>query len=246
MSERPYVTLSCAMSIDGYLDDAEPQRLVLSNAADLDRVDNVRSQNDAIMVGASTVRRDDPRLLVKSAARRRQRLDAGLTASPAKVTVTSSGELPAEAEFFSTGEVPRYVYTPQAKVRRLQSRLGDSALVVGLGDRVTMGALLDDLASERGVSSLMVEGGGALLTQFLAEDLVDELHLVIAPLFVGEPRAPRVVSPARFPWTSAQRAELVATEQLGDVVLLRYALSRRFESVATGASSAGLPQEAAR
>ncbi|MEO6533996.1 MAG: dihydrofolate reductase family protein [Pseudolysinimonas sp.] len=231
MSERPYVTLSCAMSIDGYLDDANPKRLVLSNATDLDRVDEVRSQNDAIMVGASTVRRDDPRLLVKSADRRRQRLAAGLTASPAKVTLTSSGELSAEAEFFVTGDVPRFVYAPQTKVHPLQARLGDSALVVGLGDRVTMGGVLDDLGSERGVRRLMVEGGGTLLTQFLADDLADELHLVIAPLFVGEPHAPRVVTPARFPWTAARRAELVATQQIGDVVLLRYALSRRYGTV---------------
>ena len=66
MSARPYVTLSCAMSIDGYLDSAAPARLAMSNAADLDRVDEVRSQHDAIMVGASTVRRDDPRLLVRN------------------------------------------------------------------------------------------------------------------------------------------------------------------------------------
>jgi 5-amino-6-(5-phosphoribosylamino)uracil reductase len=127
--------------------------------------------------------------------------------------------------------VPRYVYTRQAPARRLQSRLGDSATVVDLGDRVTMGAVLDDLAG-RGVDRLMVEGGGSLITQFLADDLADELHVVIAPLFVGEPRAPRVVSPARFPWTAAHRAELVGTRQIGDVVLLRYALSPRFSPVA--------------
>jgi 5-amino-6-(5-phosphoribosylamino)uracil reductase len=92
----------------------------------------------------------------------------------------------------------------------------------------------------------MVEGGGTLLTQFLSENLVDELHLVIAPIFVGEPRAPRVVTPARFPWTSARRAELVSTLQLGDVVLLRYALSARFGGVVPTASSADLPHEAAR
>lgn len=244
MTERPYVTLSCAMSIDGYLDDAEPQRLILSNPRDLDRVDGVRAENDAIMVGASTVRRDDPRLLVKSAARRRRRLAAGLTASPAKVTVTSSGDLPAEAEFFSTGDVPRFVYTPQAKVRRLQARLGGSAVVVGLGERVTMGGLLDDLAGERGVRRLMVEGGGTLLTQFLSDDLVDELHLVIAPLFVGEQRAPRVVNAARFPWRAARRAELITTQQLDDVVLLRYALSPRFELVRPAASKADQPADA--
>ena len=231
MSERPYVTLSCAMSIDGYLDSAEPRRLVMSNAADLDRVDGVRAENDAIMVGASTVRRDDPRLLVKSAERRRLRLSAGLPDSPTKVTVTSSGELPLDAEFFATGDVPRIVYSPQPKARRLQARLGKRAEVVGLGDRVTMSRVLDDLGEERGVRRLMVEGGGTLLTQFLADDLVDELPLVIAPLFVGEPRAPRVVGPARFPWTAARRAELVDTRQIDDVVLLRYSLSSRFGSI---------------
>ncbi|MES1212129.1 MAG: dihydrofolate reductase family protein, partial [Leifsonia sp.] len=204
----------------------------------------VRAENDAIMVGASTVRRDDPRLLVKGAERRRRRIAAGLTASPAKVTLTSSGELPPEAEFFSTGDVPRFVYTPQSKVRRLQSRLGGSAVVVGLGERVTMGGLLDDLAGERGVRRLMVEGGGTLLTQFLSDGLADELHLVIAPLFVGEQRAPRVVKPARFPWSAARRAELVATQQLDDVVLLHYALSSRFEPTGVADSNAGLPAEA--
>ena len=231
MSERPYVTLSCAMSIDGYLDGVDAGRLTMSNAEDLDRVDAVRAENDAIMVGASTVRRDDPRLLVKSAERRRQREAAGVSSSPTKVTVTSTGDLPVDAEFFTTGDVPRIVYCPQPRARRLQTRIGHRADVVGLGERVTMTRVLDDLAAERGVRRLMVEGGGTLLTQFLVDDLVDELHLVIAPFFVGEPRAPRVVTPARFPWTAARRAQLAETRQIGDVVLLRYALSSRFGGV---------------
>lgn len=106
MSERPYVTLSCAMSIDGYLDSLEPARLAMSNAADLDRVDDVRALHDAIMVGASTVRRDNPRLLVRDAARRARRLAAGRQESPAKVTVTASGELSPDAAFFTTGRGP--------------------------------------------------------------------------------------------------------------------------------------------
>ena len=63
---RPYVTLSCAMSLDGYLDSATPRKLAMSNAADFDRVDQLRAESDAIMVGASTVRRDCPRLMVRS------------------------------------------------------------------------------------------------------------------------------------------------------------------------------------
>ncbi|MBC8092233.1 MAG: dihydrofolate reductase family protein, partial [Pseudonocardia sp.] len=60
-----YVVASVAVSLDGCIDDAGPDRLVLSNAADLDRVDEVRAGVDAILVGAGTVRRDDPSLTVR-------------------------------------------------------------------------------------------------------------------------------------------------------------------------------------
>ena len=67
MAERPYTILSCSISLDGYLGGATPERLVLSNEADLDRVDEVRAECDAILVGAATVRNDNPRLLVRDA-----------------------------------------------------------------------------------------------------------------------------------------------------------------------------------
>jgi 5-amino-6-(5-phosphoribosylamino)uracil reductase len=228
MSERPYVTLSCAMSIDGYLDSAEPHRLAMSNAEDLDRVDEVRARHDAIMVGAATVRRDDPRLLVRDAARRARRLTDGRRDCPTKVTVTASGDIAADAAFFTTGDSPRIVYCPAERADELRARLDGLATVVGLPGAVTMPALLDDLSARRGVRSLMVEGGGRILTQFLSADLVDELHLVVAPFFVGEEHAPRAIRPGVFPWTAARRARLAETRQIGDVVLLRYALSDRF------------------
>ena len=237
MSDRPYVTLSCAMSIDGYLDTTGPERLALSNAADLDRVDLVRSENDAIMVGASTVRRDNPRLLVRSESRQEARAAAGLPASPIKVTLTSRGDLDPDAAFFTTGDAQKIVYTPLGRARRLTERLGGVATVVGLPERVTMSGLLQDLVTRRGVHRLMVEGGGTLLTQFLSDDLADELHLVIAPIFVGEARAPRVVTPAAFPWTSTHRATLAGVRQIGDVVLMRYALSDRFDPYQRDASA---------
>jgi 5-amino-6-(5-phosphoribosylamino)uracil reductase len=226
MNARPYVTLSCAMSMDGYLDGTGPDRLVLSNAADFDRVDGVRAGSDAIMVGATTVRRDDPRLLVRDAGRRGERRAAGLSESPVKVTVTASGRLSPAAAFFTAGDGHRLVYSPASVEDALRSRLGGLGDVVGMGERVTMAGILDDLAG-RGIRRLLVEGGGTVLTQFLADDLADELHLVVAPFFVGDAEAPRMVRPARFPWTATHRAVLATTEQIGDVVLLRYALSAR-------------------
>src|SRR5262249_11112133 len=75
---RPYVLLSSAVSVDGCLDAPGPRRLVLSGEADLDRIDEERARADAIMVGAATIRRDDPRLLIRSPGRRAARAAAGL------------------------------------------------------------------------------------------------------------------------------------------------------------------------
>jgi 5-amino-6-(5-phosphoribosylamino)uracil reductase len=226
MSDRPYTLLSCSVSLDGYLGDQTP-RLALSNEADFDRVDEVRASCDAIMVGAVTVRTDNPRLLVRSQARRDQRTARGLASSPMKITVTNRLDLDARSNFFTTGEAEKLVYTPSPRVADARARLGPVATIVDGGRRVRMRRLSEDLA-DRGVERLMVEGGGVVHTQFLADDLVDELQLVVAPFFVGDSSAPRFVSDGRFPWNVGRRATLAEVRQIGDVVLLRYALSPRF------------------
>lgn len=227
MSERPYVLLSCATSIDGYLDDATDQRLLLSNDEDFDRVDALRAGCDAILVGANTVRLDNPRLLVRSQRRRDDRVARGLPSSPTKVTVIGSGELDPAARFFSTGDdTEKIVYCASAAVAKTRDRLGGVATVVDGGEPVDPGRALDDLGA-RGVRRLMVEGGGTMHTQFLTAGLADELHLVIAPFFVGDCRAPRFVSDGQFPWHSERRARVAEVRQIGDVVLVRYALSDR-------------------
>jgi 5-amino-6-(5-phosphoribosylamino)uracil reductase len=216
------------MSIDGYLDSATPRRLELSNDADFDRVDAVRASCDAILVGAATVRNDNPRLLVRSESRRNERTGRGLPPSPIKVTLTERVALDPRADFFTAGETEKLVYCVSARIRDARSRLGRVATVVDGGSRVAMRRVCEDLG-DRGVRRLMVEGGGKVHTQFLTADLADELQLVVAPLFVGDSRAPRFVGDGRFPWNPRRRARLADVRQIGDVVLLRYALSPRFE-----------------
>ena len=226
MTTRPYVLLSCAMSIDGYIDDATTDRLLLSNDDDLDRVDATRAGCDAIMVGAATVRRDDPRLLVRSERRRAERVARGLPPSPVKVTVTGSGDLDPRARFFTAGDGLKLVYCPSGVVDMAREQVGAVSTVVDAGDPATPEAVVADLAG-RGVSRLMVEGGGSVHRQFLTAGLADELHLVVAPFFVGDRRAPRFVGDGRFPWHPGRRARVVEVRQIGDVVLTRYALSDR-------------------
>lgn len=157
---RPHVLASCAVSLDGFLDDATPERLVLSGPADLDRVDAERAHVDAILVGAGTVRADDPRLLVRSPERRAERIARGQSCSPLRVVLSRTPLDPAA----------RVLTEPGAETITLAGAPGE---------------VLDELAG-RGVVRLMVEGGAEVLREFLTAGVVDELQLVVAPRLVGD------------------------------------------------------------
>jgi 5-amino-6-(5-phosphoribosylamino)uracil reductase len=233
MSDRPYTLLSCCMSLDGYLDDTSPRRLVLSGETDLDRVDGLRAEADAIMVGAETVRADNPRLLVRSPDRIAQRLAAGRSATPLKVTVTALAKLDPHAAFFTAGDAEMRVYCSGDAVSAARETLRGVATVVECARPGCLQYLVDDLHA-RGVRRLLVEGGGRVLSQFLANGLADELQLAIAPFFVADSAARRLVDDGAYPWTAGRRARLAGTRVLDDVVLLRYAVSDRFDPAMWG------------
>jgi riboflavin-specific deaminase-like protein len=229
---RPYVILSCATSADGYLDDASPRRLILSGPADLDRVDEVRAGCDAILVGAGTVRADDPRLLVRDPRRRAGRAARGLPEHPARVTLTATGDLDPGARFFAPG-AERLVYCATPALARARAGLQDRAVLIDAGDPLSLEALLEDLA-ERSVVRVLIEGGARTLAEFLAGDLADELDLAIAPFFVADPAAPRLNVPPN-PNGPEHPMTLAEVRRLGDVVLHQYLLGpggpdRRFLS----------------
>lgn len=244
MPPRPYVLLSCATSADGYLDDASPERLILSGPADLDRVDEVRAGCDAILVGAQTVRADNPRLLIRDPRRSARRAARGLPAHPARVTLTATGDLDPDARFFAPGAL-RLVYCATSALPQA-TKIKDSAVLIDAGDPVSADFMLQDLA-ERGVARLLVEGGARVLGDFLAAGRADELNLAVAPFFVADPAAPRLSLPAP---SLAGPMTLAETRRVGEVALLRYLLGpggpdRRFLSWAVELSRLCPPSDSA-
>ncbi len=228
MPPRPYVLLSCATSADGYLDDASPRRLILSGPADLDRVDEVRAGCDAILVGAQTVRKDNPRLLIRDPRRSARRAARGLPAHPARVTLTATGDLDPHARFFAPGAL-RLVYCATPAIGRARAQLGDRAVFIDAGDPLSLDLVLTDLA-ERGVVRVLVEGGARVLGEFLAGGLADELNLAMAPFFVAEPdpkTAPRLNLAPHSPFNPVSPTSpmtLAEVQRVGEVGLLRYLL----------------------
>lgn len=224
MTPRPYVLLSAAVSLDGFLDTRPGEdRLLLSNAVDFDRVDSVRASADAILVGAGTLRADNPRLLVNSSERRAARVAAGLPEYPLKVTITGTGDLDPEWRFWHHGGEKLVLAVGTEAAEKAGTNLGDLAMIQGVPTDHTWPVIMDVLGQAYGIKRLMVEGGGSIHTQLLAAALADELHLVIAPLLVGQPDAVRMLGPAHYLGGPTARLRLLETRQIGDVVLLRYA-----------------------
>src|ERR1700722_7107431 len=228
--DRPYTLLSCAVSIDGYLDDASPDRLILSGPEDLDEGDELRATADASRVGAGTGRANNPRLLVRDPARIAAREAAGKPPHPLRVTVTATADLDPAARFF-TGPGAPAVYCASAAVAAAEEKFAGRAVVIDAGAGLSLAAVLQDLHLERTVATVLIEGGARILRDArilraaLAAGLADELRLAIAPFFVADESAPRFALPARYPNTPANPMTLTTLRRVGGVAVHRYRLT---------------------
>lgn len=218
------VILSAAVSLDGFLDDNTPQRLRLSSPEDWRRVELLRAECDAILVGAGTVRRDNPSLVIKDERLRAERIAGGLCADIDKVTLTSSGDLDPRAGFFLKGGGRKIVFAPLSADDHKLAAFSEYADIVRL-EEITARSIVESLAA-MGYKRLMVEGGSRVLTMFLEEGAADRLRLAVAPFLVGDQTAPRLVCGGRFPYNKDNRLTLENVEMLGDMAVMHYKTNR--------------------
>ena len=217
-----YVIAKCAMSLDGYIDDATHERLVLSSKEDRDAVTQLRATCDAILIGAGTLRADNPSLGLRGDDLQRRRVDAGLPAEPAKIVITTTGELPIDGRFFTTGTGRPIVIAGAGINEKNAAAIRSVAELHILPSPDCTPAIILNLLSTLGIGRLLVEGGTSILTQFIASNAVDELRVAVAPFFVGNAAAPRAFAPARYPHDPTNRMQLVSVQMLGDMAALSY------------------------
>ena len=175
------IILSAALTADHFLDDNTPQRLMISTAEDWAAVCALRTQCDAILVGAETLRRDNPSLLLRDDKTRIERQAQGLKPDITKITLTRSGKLDPTLHFFTRGDAERLVFC-----LRPLPELEDHASVIVLEEPITARSIVREL-EKRGIRFLLVEGGATILEMFLREGLADQMRLAINPhIKVGE------------------------------------------------------------
>ncbi len=205
------IILSTAVSADGYLDNFGEKRLILSSPEDWRAVYALRAGCDAILVGAETVRRDNPSLVIHDAKLRKKRVTEGRSADIMKVTVSGSGKLDPTLKFFTEGEGEKVVFTHGT----VCCKLSEVATVISRPE-LNATVILNQLR-KMGVGKLLVEGGSSVLSMFLRERSWDEFRLAVAPVFVGDGRAPRLVLDGDYPPMS-----LTKTERLGQTAVMHF------------------------
>jgi 2,5-diamino-6-(ribosylamino)-4(3H)-pyrimidinone 5'-phosphate reductase len=222
---RPYVLINVAATVDGKIDTCERHGAGISSDVDRHRVDVLRASVDAVMVGGRTLVGEDPRLLVRSAELRAERVTRGMPENPAKVGIVSRmPHFEADARFLAAGPARIILFVPAG----LADARTQGVEVYAMGEqRVDLRAALRKLR-ELGIERVLVEGGGTLNFELLRLDVVDEVQVFVAPLIFGGLNAPTLADGPGLMRDLAVRLERIAVELSEDGgVLLRYKVNHR-------------------
>jgi riboflavin-specific deaminase-like protein len=188
----------------------------IGGEADLQRLLDLRSRADAVLIGTGTLRAEGYDRLVRSEERRARRRAEGLAEDPLAVILSRRFDVPWEAGLFQAPAQPVLIYTG--------AEAGEPPDVPAPVEVVrlevpSLTAMLAELHA-RGVRNLLSEGGPTMHGALWAAGVVDELNLTIAPLITGDADEPNIVEGGRLP--DAAELELVEVDRVGSDLFLRY------------------------
>ncbi len=216
-----HVLVNAATSADGKLSSRRREQIAISGPADFDRVDRIRADSDAVMVGVGTVLADDPSLTLDDPERRADREARGEPPNPARVVADSNLRTPTDARILDDVAETYLLATATVDEAAVEDAEAAGATVIRAGEeRVDLPAALDRLEAE-GVGRLMIEGGGELIFSLLADGLVDELSVFVGPTVIGGREAPTLADGDGFV-DEFPELSLREVERLDEGVLLRW------------------------
>ncbi|HIP62984.1 MAG TPA: 2,5-diamino-6-(ribosylamino)-4(3H)-pyrimidinone 5'-phosphate reductase [Archaeoglobus profundus] len=217
---KPFVFINIAASVDGKISNEQRRQIRISSNEDLKRVDKLRAESDAIMVGIGTVLSDDPRLTVKSEKLRLERIERGLSENPIRVIVDSKCRVPLNAKVLNDEAKTIVAVSKQADRNKVKILEDLGIEVVEFGEKLVDLRELMNYLYNIGVRKVMVEGGATLNYSLLKEKLVDEIYVYYGNVIIGGQNSPTIVDGQSF--DPPINLELIGVERLGDGVLTKW------------------------
>ncbi len=214
--------MNMAMSVDGKISTHLREPIALGSKTDKRLMDTLRSQVDAVIIGAETLKVDGYPLLVRDSETRHRRVSKGLPPHPINVLLSRTLEVPIQRKFFRHEETRRIVFTTAAADAERVQRIKKYAEVVVLPKETFSLLRVLEALSSRGVNSVLVEGGGEVNFSFFREGLVDELYVTVTPRILGGSEAPTIADGTGFRKDDHLQLELISAKRIGDEVFLRY------------------------
>jgi len=216
-----HVLVNAAISADGKLSSKKREQILISGTADFDRVDELRTEYDAVMVGVGTVLADDPSLTIDVEDRRERRLERGDPANPARIVADSRVRTPPDATVLDDRAETYLLVSEAAPSDFVAEMESEGVTVIAAGEnRVDLAAAFDELETH-GIDRLLVEGGGEIIYSLFAADLVDRLSVFVGSLVVGGRDAPTLADGEGFV-EDFPEFELDGVREIDDGVLLEY------------------------
>jgi len=225
---RPFVFINVAMTADGKIDTFARKGAAISSQRDKERVDQLRAESDAIMVGGRTLLDEDPKLTVKSETLRAERMARSLPPNPVKVGIITDANIKPGSEFLNAGPANVVIFTTHRTSKDRISLLRSYGVNVYTDDseRVDLQGALATLKG-LGINRLMVEGGATLNFELLRLGLVDEVTAYVAPMVFGGESAPTMAAGAGLERSAAIPLKLIHLEKWDDGgILIKYLLER--------------------
>lgn len=223
--ERPFVFVNMATTVDGKITSAGREHPAFASPGDRVRMDRLRAAADALLVGAGTVRSDNPAWHVRTRTLRERCISEGRPGGPHRVLVSASARVPADSRFFDArhGGQSILVTTRGTPQDRLDPFAGRAEIWRFGEERVDLAGMLGAL-HERGIRRVLVEGGAELNWALFELDLVDELYVTVSPTLLGGSDAPTLLGGTGWAMDAQRRLRLLYLEREGDELYLRYSV----------------------
>tara|TARA_B100001250_G_scaffold410724_1_gene437752 strand:- start:677 stop:1312 length:636 start_codon:yes stop_codon:yes gene_type:complete len=204
------IIINCAMSADGKIALPNRKQIRLSNEEDMIRVNTIREKSDAILVGIGTVLEDNPNLTIKGNDR--------ISTNPVRIVLDTNGRTPLDSNVLNN-----QAKTMIAVGNNFSEETLGNAEIIKCGNKEIDIKLLIKKLYNKGIETILVEGGETVLWSFLKENLFDEINIFVASLIIGGEKTPTVAGGNGFT-TKIDTLELTLkkAEKMGNGILLKY------------------------